>query len=309
MTENPNFKSGFVTLVGRPNVGKSTLVNALLNQKVAAVSPRPQTTRRRQLGILTLPDAQIVFMDTPGMHKPHYKLGDLMNEAAEETLMDADVIVFMVDAALPPDEEDRLAAEKLAALRGSPPQILAINKIDLVPPEALPAREQLYRDLAPQALPISLSAVTNQNTQQLLDAILERLPIHPPFYDEEQITDLYEREIAADLIREAALIHLREEIPHALAVRIDEFAERTTDQAYIAATLFVERDSQKGIVIGQRGEMLKKIGSTARKEIETMSGRKVFLELRVKVAKNWRNDANALRQFGFSRPDPGEKGK
>lgn len=307
MTENPTFRSGFVTLVGRPNVGKSTLVNALLAQKVAAVSPRPQTTRRRQLGILTLENAQVVFMDTPGMHKPHYKLGDLMNEAAEETLTDADVIVFMVDAALPPDDEDRLAAAKLIALRAAPPQILAINKIDLVPPEALPDREAQYRSLAPQATPISISATTGQNTRELLDAIVERLPLGKPFYDEDQVTDLYERDIAADLVRAAALVHLRDEIPHALAVRIDEFSERTPTQAYIAATIFVERDSQKGIVIGNRGEMLKKIGSTARKEIESMSDKKIFLELRVKVAKNWRNDANTLRQFGFSRPEKDER--
>ncbi len=307
MSENPNFRSGFVTLIGRPNVGKSTLANALLKQKVAAVSPRPQTTRRRQLAILTLENAQIVFMDTPGMHNPHYKLGDLMNEAAEETLNDADVIVFLVDASVPPDEEDRLAAGKLAALRTSPPQILAINKVDLVPTEALPAREQSYRDLAPQAFAISISAATGQNTDQLLEAIVERLPVGPPYYDEDQVTDLYEREIAADLVREAALIHLRDEIPHALAVRIDEFSERSEEQAYIAATLFVERDSQKGIVIGRGGEMLKKIGSTARKEIETMSGKKVFLELRVKVAKNWRNDPNTLAQFGFSRPEKDDR--
>ncbi len=298
-----DFRSGFVAVLGKPNVGKSTLINALLEQKVAAVSPRPQTTRRRQLGILTLENAQIVFMDTPGMHKPHYKLGDLMNEAAEETLTDADVIVFMVDAAIPPDEEDRLVASRLAALRNSPPQILAINKVDLVPSGDLPAREQQYRRLAPQAAPISISATTGQNTRQLLDMLVERLPVGQPFYDAEQITDLYERDIAADLVREAALVHLRDEIPHALAVRIDEFSERTPEQAYIAATIFVERDSQKGIVIGKNGDMLKKIGSTARKEIESMSGKKVFLEIRVKVAKNWRNDPNALRQFGFSRPD------
>jgi GTPase len=303
MTENPTFRAGFATIVGRPNVGKSTLVNALLKQKIAAVSPRPQTTRRRQLGILTLEDAQIVFMDTPGLHKPHHKLGNYMNDEAEETLSDADVIVFMVDASLPPDDEDRLVAEKLAALKPSPPQILAINKIDLVPPEALPAREQLYRALAPQAASFSLSASTGRHTLKLLEAIVAHLPLGEAFYDEEQITDLYERDIAADLIREAALIHLRDEIPHALAVRIDEFSERTPEQAYIAATLFVERDSQKGIVIGQGGEMLKKIGTTARKEIEKMSSKKMFLELRVKVAKNWRNDDDSLRQFGFGRPE------
>jgi GTP-binding protein Era len=284
-------------------VGKSTLINALLNQKIAAVSPRPQTTRRRQLGILTLETAQIVFMDTPGLHKPHHKLGDYMNDEAEETLLDADVIVFMVDASQPPDNEDRLVAEKLAALKSSPAQILAINKVDLVPPEALAAREALYRALAPQAPPVTFSAATGQNVSGLLTAIVAHLPVGQPFFDEDQVTDLYERDIAADLIREAALIHLRDEIPHALAVRIDEFAERTTEQVFIGATLFVERDSQKGIVIGQRGEMLKRIGTTARQEIEKMSGKKVFLELRVKVAKNWRNDENSLHQFGFGRED------
>ncbi len=302
MQEKPQHKAGFVTIVGKPNVGKSTLVNALLSQKIAAVSPRPQTTRRRQLGILTLENAQVVFMDTPGLHKPHHKLGDFMNEVAQETLTDADVIVFMVDASQSPDAEDRLAAEQLAALKPSPPQILAINKADLLSsPADLAMREQAYRNLAPQALPITLSAATGQNTLKLLDAILDRLPAGEPFYGEDQVTDLYERDIAADLIREAALVHLRDEIPHAIAVRIDEYAERSAEQAYIAATIFVERDSQKGIVIGQRGDMLKKIGTTARKEIETMSGRKVFLELRVKVAKNWRNDESSLRSFGFSR--------
>jgi GTPase len=303
MTENPDFRAGYATVVGRPNVGKSTLINALLNQKIAAVSPRPQTTRRRQLGILTLEAAQIVFMDTPGLHKPHYKLGDYMNDEAEQTLTDADVIVFMVDASQPPDDEDRLVAEKLAALKSSPAQILAINKIDLVSSEALPAREALYRAIAPQAETLSFSAATGQNVPALLAAIVAHLPVGQAFFDEEQVTDLYERDIAADLIREAALIHLRDEIPHALAVRIDEFAERTTEQAYIGATLFVERDSQKGIVIGLHGDMLKKIGTTARQEIEKMSGKKVFLELRVKVAKNWRNDDNVLHQFGFGREE------
>ena len=302
MPDKPQYKAGFVTIVGKPNVGKSTLVNTLLSQKIAAVSPRPQTTRRRQLGILTLENAQVIFMDTPGMHKPHHKLGDFMNAAAQETLADADVIVFMVDAGQAPDAEDRLVAERLAAFKPSPPQILAINKADLPgSPDELARREQAYRDLAPQAVPVTLSAATGQSVHQLLEAILERLPAGENFYDEGQVTDLYEREIAADLVREAALVHLRDEIPHAIAVRIDEYAERSASQAYIAATIFVERDSQKGIVIGQRGDMLKKIGSTARKEIETMSGRKIFLELRVKVAKNWRNDESTLRSFGFSR--------
>ena len=298
---NSAFKTGYAAVIGQPNVGKSTLTNALLGQKIAAVSPRPQTTRRNQLGILTLENAQVIFMDTPGLHKPHHKLGTFMNEEAGETLADADVLVFMVDASQPPADEDRLVAEKIAALPSHPPVILALNKIDLVPQAEQQPVQAAYQALVPEASPIQLSALSGYNRDRLLKEIIQRLPAGEPLFSDEQVTDLYERDIAADLVREAALLHLRDEVPHAMAVRIDEYTERGESGAHITATLFVERESQKPIVIGQGGEMLKKIGTTARKEIEAMSGRKVFLELRVKVEKNWRNNEEALRNFGFTR--------
>ena len=302
MEENmSSFKSGFVSLAGRPNVGKSTLVNRFMRQKIAAASPKPQTTQRRQLGILTLDDAQIVFMDTPGIHKPVHKLGDYMNQAAQQTLSDADVIVWIVDASEAPTREDELAAERIAAIQPLPPVILALNKVDLLQITQLEERQRAFWALLPQAeLPLMLSAASGQGEDDLLAAIIERLPEGPPYYSEDQVTDLYEREIAADLIREALLHHLEQEVPHAVAVRIDEYKEREDNGAYIQATLYVERDSQKGIVVGKGGAMIKKIGSTARQEIEAMSGRKVFLDLRVKVNKNWRNNPDALQQFGFA---------
>ena len=293
------YKCGFVTLIGRPNTGKSTLLNALLGQKVAAVSPRPQTTQRRQLGILTLEDAQIIFMDTPGIHKPLHKLGEYMNDVAKATLEDADVLIWMVDASVSPHKEDRLIANFLNEIEHLPPTILVLNKIDLLSSIQIQDRQRSYLELFPQAAPLQLSAAKGTGQQDFLTEIINRLPPSPPLYSPDQVTDFYEREIAADLIREAALLHLRDEIPHAIAVRIDDFKERGEKGNYIAATLFVERESHKGIVIGQKGSMIKTIGSTARREIEAMSGRKTFLELRVKIKKNWRNNASVLRYFGF----------
>jgi GTP-binding protein Era len=293
--------AGYVALVGRPNVGKSTLMNSLLGQKVAAVSPRPQTTRQRQLGILTLDNAQVVFMDTPGLHIPEHKLGEYMNMVAEDALKEADVIVWLVEANSLPTAEDRLIAEKLRALKRLPPVLLALNKVDLLPAGDLPRRLEEYQALLPQAETLAFSATTGQNREELLAAVLGLLPPGPPFFSPDQLTDYYERDIAAELIREAALLHLREEIPHGVAVRIDEYTERGETGAYIAATLFVERESHKAIAIGRGGEMLKQIGTTARQEIEAMSGRKVFLEIRVKVNKNWRNRPDALRWLGYYR--------
>jgi GTP-binding protein Era len=296
-----NFRAGYGALVGRPNVGKSTLMNALLGQKVAAVSPRPQTTRLRQLGILTLDNAQVIFMDTPGMHLPVHKLGEYMNQVAEDSLRDADVILWLVDASAPPTEEDRRVAARLMALKHQPPILLVLNKIDVVNAGVLAEREGLFQALLPQGKSITVSAVTGQNCEVLLQQILALLPEGAPFFSEDQVTDFYERDIAAELIREAALNHLRDEIPHGMAVRIDEFTERSNGSAYIHATLLVERETHKGIVIGKNGEMLKKIGSSARGEIESMSGRKVFLELKVKVNANWRNRPDALRWLGYTR--------
>ncbi len=294
------FRSGFVTLVGRPNVGKSTLLNGLLGQKIAAVSPRPQTTRRRQLGILSQDDCQIIFMDTPGLHKPVHKLGEYMNDVAAATLEDADIIVWLVDASQPPQEEDQLIAARLEKIGKNLPQVLlALNKTDLVPQEVLAEHTTEFLALWPGAEPFPLSATNGTGRDALLKRILSAMPLGQPYYDPEQITDLYERDIAADLIREAALRLLRDEIPHGIAVRIDEYKERSEVQVYIGATLFVERESHKGIVIGQGASMLKQIGTTARQEIEAMSGRHVYLELRVKVNKNWRDDPDSLRLYGF----------
>jgi GTP-binding protein Era len=295
------YRAGYIALIGRPNVGKSTLMNALMGQKIAAVSPRPQTTRQRQLGILTLPEAQLIFMDTPGMHKPVHKLGEYMNQVAEDTLKDADVILWLVDASVAPTPEDNRISERLKSMNGLPAVLLGLNKIDLLNKDSLSERTSQYQALYSFEQIIPFSATRGDGRDELMQALISRLPVSEALFDPDQITDLYEREIAADLIREAALLHLREEVPHAIAVRIDEYAERGEEGAYIHATLFVERESHKGIVIGKGGEMLKKIGSSARQEIEAMSGRRVFLELKVKVNPNWRNKPDALRWLGYVR--------
>jgi GTP-binding protein Era len=295
-----DFRSGFIAIIGRPNVGKSTLVNALLGQKIAAVSPKPQTTRKRQLGILTREAAQLVFVDTPGIHNPRHKLGTFLNQEAQESLEGVDVILWLVDASVNPTEEDNQIASLLGHTPRRTPLVLAANKIDLIQPAALIPRLEAYQTLVRrEPHVISISATENRNLDQLQELLISLSPIRPPEYDEEQVTDSYERDIAADLIREACLHRLREEVPHGVGVRIDEFAERENGMLYIAATVFVERESQKGIVIGEGGKMLKQIGSSARKEIEEMGGRPVFLELRVKVLKDWRNDENALRRLGY----------
>jgi GTP-binding protein Era len=296
-------KSGFVAVMGRPNVGKSTLINALLKQKVAAVSPRAQTTRKRQMGILTLHreegDAQVVFVDTPGIHKPRHKLGELMNREATETLQECDSILFVGDASQTPQPDDHLLFELLRRLKRPAPIILALNKIDLVETTVREERMQSFQEKLPTSRGITISATQGIGLDELQVIILDSLPEGEPYFPEEQLTDLYERDIAADLIREAALNLLREEVPHGIAVRIDQFTEREEKGAYIEATLFVERESHKPIVIGQGGQMLKKIGTAARKEIEAMSGRKVFLSLRVKTRQGWRNDEKVLKNFGF----------
>jgi GTPase len=297
MTE---FRSAFIAILGRPNVGKSTLMNALLRQKIAAVSPKPQTTRKRQLGIYTTDTAQLVFVDTPGIHNPRHKLGTFLNQEAEESLQGVDVILWLVDGSMRPTEEDKLIAALLARTPRRTPLVLAANKMDLVSAEALARNLEAYQEaLKREAQVVSISATQSRNLDQLQELLISLAPIRPPEYDEEQVTDSYERDIAADLIREACLLRLRDEVPHGVGVRIDEFAERENGMLYIAATVFVERESQKGIVIGEGGKMLKQIGSSARKEIEDMGGRPVFLELRVKVLKDWRNNEEALRRLGY----------
>jgi GTP-binding protein Era len=296
MTEK---KSGFVSIIGRPNVGKSTLVNAFLGQKIAAVTPKAQTTRRRQMGILTTDAYQLVFLDTPGIHNPHHKLGEFLNQEAEDAMRQVDVILWLVDAAADPTEDDQRIAATLVQMKKRPPLVLALNKVDLIGSELLASRIVTYTSMVTNAEVFSLSATRGEGRNELLEILVAKMPMREPEFDEGQITDFYEREIAAELVREACLIHLRNEVPHGVNVRIDEFTERGDKGAHIAATVFVERESQKGIMIGEAGSMLKKIGITARQEIESMSGRKVFLELRVKVEKDWRDDESALRRFGY----------
>jgi len=295
-----DFRSGYIAIIGRPNVGKSTLVNALLGQKIAAVSPKPQTTRKRQLGILTEDNYQLVFVDTPGMHNPRHKLGKFLNQEAEESLEGVDVVLWLVDSSVKPTDEDKQIGLLLNKLPRRTPLVLAANKMDLIPTEALTRNLEAYQaSVKKDASVVSISATHNMHLDELVELLVSFCPFRAPEYDEEQVTDSYERDIAADLIREACLNHLRDEVPHGVGVRIDEFKERENGMLYIAATVFVERNSQKGIVIGEGGKMLKLIGSDARKEIEEMGGRKVFLELRAKVLKDWRNDENAMQRFGY----------
>ncbi|HKY79286.1 MAG TPA: GTPase Era [Anaerolineales bacterium] len=296
-----DFKAGFVAVVGKPNVGKSTLMNALLGQQVAAVSAKPQTTRRNQLGILSEQDSQIIFVDTPGLHREHNKLGSLMNEQALFALEDGDVVLFLVDSSQPPTEEDRALAGKVAARRSRRPVLLALNKVDLLGPAEVRGRRAEFETLAPTEKTLEISATQGSGLPDLLAAIRERLPRGEAYYPNDQVTDVFERQIGADLIRAAAMGRLRDEVPFGIDVRIDRYVERGEQGALIEATLFVERESHKGIVIGEGGQMIKEIGKRARKEIEAMSQRKVFLDLRVKVKANWRDDETALEQFGYGR--------
>jgi len=295
-----DFKSGFVALVGRPNVGKSTLMNAFMQQKIAIVTPRPQTTRIRQLGIITEPHYQMIFIDTPGMMKqPRHKLDKFMLETAEETLTDADVVLWLVDCSEAPGAEDQTIAAKLQALGEQTPVILGMNKIDLLSAEEVLPRSDAFKALLPGADWIIFSALTQNGLPELLQMLVDELPPGPLFYPTDQITDAFLRDIAAEMIREQIMLQLREEIPYGTAVQVLEFKERPNGTTYISANIIVERDSHKRIIIGTKGDQLQRIGKAAREEIETMLEGKVFLELWVKVQPKWRRDENALKRLGY----------
>lgn len=292
-------RSGFVALVGRPNVGKSTLMNAFMRQKIAAVTHRPQTTRTRQLGIITEPEYQMIFIDTPGIIRdPRHELDEYMVQTALETLDDADVVLWLVDLTERPGAADREIAARLA--EGDRRVILGLNKIDAVSPaEALP-RTEAYVSLLRSAEWLHLSALTGDGVGELLEKLVAALPEGPRYYPADQITDIYERNIAAELIREQIMLQLRDEVPYGTAVRVRDFKERANGTTYVSADIFVERDSHKSIVIGAGGAQLKAIGAAAREQIEQLVGGKVFLELWVKVEKDWRRNPHLLRQFGYS---------
>ncbi len=290
-------RSGFVAVVGRPSVGKSTLVNACVGQKVAIVSQKPQTTRNRILGILTREEAQIIFVDTPGIHQPLHKLGEYMVQTAQKAIPDADLVLFVVDASVMPTGEDHQVAQFLAQSRS--PVLLVLNKMDHLPADRVQPHSEAYLALGRFADWIMISALRNQNLDKLVDTIIGHLPQGPRYFPAGQVTDVTERFIAGELVREQALRLLQQEVPYALAVVIDEFTERREDLTYIAATIYVEKDSQKGIVIGSKGKMLKDIGAAARREIEEMLGTKVFIELWVKVREKWRQDDSALGRIGY----------
>lgn len=291
-----DFKSGFVTLIGRPNVGKSTLMNYLIGQKIAITSNKPQTTRNRIQTVLTTDEGQIVFVDTPGIHKAKNKLGEYMVNVAEKTLNEVDVVLWLVEPTTFIGAGEQHIAKQLQRVKT--PVILVINKVDSVKREEILPAIAAYKDIYDFADIVPVSARSGDNTDELLRVIMKYLPYGPQFYDEDTVTDQPERQIVAELIREKALHSLQDEIPHGIAVAIDRM-KMQNKVMHIDATIICERDSHKGIIIGKQGSMLKKIGSTSRYEIERMLDCKVNLKLWVKVKKDWRDSEFLMKNFGY----------
>lgn len=292
------YKSGFVTLIGRPNVGKSTLMNHLIGQKIAITSNKPQTTRNRIQTVYTSEEGQIIFLDTPGIHKAKNKLGEYMVSVAERTLQEVDVVLWLVEPSTFIGAGERHIAEQLAKTRT--PVFLVINKIDTVSKADILTYIAAYKDILDFAEIIPVSALKGENTEELIQNMFRYLPEGPQFYDEDTITDQPERQIVAEMVREKALRNLSEEIPHGIAVAIDRMRERPQGNLIdIDATIVCERDSHKGIIIGKKGAMLKKIGSQARQDIENLLDCKVNLKLWVKVKKDWRDSDFLIKNFGY----------
>ena len=291
------YKSGFVAVIGRPNVGKSTLINHIIGQKIAIMSDKPQTTRSRIQCIFNMEDAQMIFLDTPGIHKPKHKLGEYMLRAAEGTLKEVDVIFFVVDATEKFGGGEKYIIERLNSTQR--PVILVINKLDLIEREQSLPIISSYSDKYNFAAVVPISALDGTNVDNLIIEAKKYLPEGPQYYPTDMVTDQPERLIIAELIREKLLHSTEDEVPHSIAVDIDEMKKRNNGDTYIRATIYVERDSQKGIIIGKNGEMLKNIGKLARPEIEMLLGTKVYLDLWVKVKKNWRNSQGAIQNFGL----------
>lgn len=291
-------RSGFVALIGRPNVGKSTLINALVGQKVAIVSDRPQTTRNRISAVLTRPEGQIIFIDTPGLHKAKHKLGAAMVQTARSTMREVDLICFIVEAHHPPGAGDRYIADLLKPVKS--PLFLILNKADLLTGAALAANLDLYRNLCPCDSLLTLSALKGVNLELLIDKAMVKMPEGPQYYPPAMITDQPERFLAAEIIREKIILLTRQEIPFSIAVAIEEMAPRQDgDLLDIRAEVYVERKSQVGIVVGRGGSLLKAAGTMARQELEALFGQHIFLDLRVKVRREWRSREEELRRLGY----------
>lgn len=292
------YKSGFISIIGRPNVGKSTFVNKVIGQKIAITSDKPQTTRNKIQGIYTDEYAQMVFIDTPGIHKPKHRLGDNMVKIAESTLNEVDAVLFMINAKEGYGKGDQYILDRLQEIDS--PIFLIINKVDLIHPEELFPIIELYKDKCKFEEVIPISAQEGNNVTYLLDILKKHLPEGPKYYNEDQITDHPERFIIGELIREKILRLTREEVPHSIAVVIENIEKRESNAVFIQAVIITERGTQKGILIGKQGSMLKEIGKKARLDIEALLGTKVFLELWVKVQADWRNNEKRLNQFGLN---------
>lgn len=291
------YKSGFIAVIGRPNVGKSTLINKIIGQKIAITSDKPQTTRSRIQCILTQDDAQIIFLDTPGIHKPKFKLGEYMLKAAEGTLKEVDAIFFVVDATEKFGGGEKYILERLSAT--TKPVILVVNKVDLIEREKILPIIAEYSARRNFAAVVPISATQGINVDALIDEAKNFLPEGVQYYPADMVTDQPERLIIAELIREKILHATQDEVPHSIAVDLEEFTPRDNGTIFIRATIYVERDSQKKILIGKGGSMLKQVGAAARPEIEMLLGAKIFLDLWVKVKRDWRNSIGALQSFGL----------
>ena len=294
MTEH---KSGFVSIIGRPNVGKSTFVNRVIGHKIAIMSDKAQTTRNKIQGVMTRDDAQIIFIDTPGIHKPKHKLGDYMMRVAKNTLSEIDAIMFMVNVNEDIGRGDEYIMEMLKNVKT--PVFLVLNKIDLVHPDTLMPKIEQYQSYMDFTDIIPISALEGLNVDHFIDVLKSFLPEGPKYYPDNQISDHPEQFVVSEIIREKILHLTSEEIPHAIGVNVDRMIKEDEDRVRIEATIYVERDSQKGIVIGKGGKKLKEVGKRARRDIEMLLGSKVYLELWVKVQRDWRNKVNFIRQIGY----------
>ena len=296
-----SFKSGFVAIVGRPNVGKSTFMNYVLGQKIAIMSDKAQTTRNKIQGVYTKDNAQIVFLDTPGIHKPKHELGEFMVKSAYSALKEVDAVLFMVNVSEKRGPGDDFIIEKLKGIKT--PIFLVLNKIDLVTPEVLLERFESYKDALDFAGVFPISVLQGNNVNELMEALIEALPEGPQYYPADQITDHPEYFVVSELIREKILQLTQEEIPHSVAVTVDKMQKDEFDKVHVYANIIVERKSQKGIIIGKGGRLLKEIGTRARRDIQQLLGNKVYLELWVKVEKDWRKRKSNLQEYGYKETD------